>query len=79
MSNKEQGAKTMREIVREVIETHVGEVCDIETKKVVFYEKAVHHFIAYSDNSGELTITRKKISKKTYEKLQKMLDKSKQV
>ena len=69
----------MSKIVEEKTEITVREVCDVETKKVVFYEKATHIFIKYDDNSATLTIKTKKISKRTFEKLQKILDKSKQV
>ena len=69
----------MSKIVEEKTKITVREVCDVETKKVVFYEKAIHYFTKYDDNSATLTIKIKKISKRTFEKLQKMLDKSKQV
>ena len=47
--------------------------------KIAFYEKITEHFIQYDNDSCELTITRKKISKKNMKNLQKTLDKSNQM
>ncbi len=69
----------MKKIVQESVEITVGKVYHIKSNDFAFYEKITKHFIKYDDDSGELSIKQEKISKKTFEKLKKTLDKSNQM
>lgn len=44
--------------------------------EMAFYEKIIKHYVWYDDGTMGISIRTKKISKKSYEKLKKSLDKS---
>ena len=74
----------MANIIKETTEIipSIAYYYDEKNEKVgemAFYEKIIKHFVWYDDDTIGVSITTKKISKKTYEKLQKTLDKSNQM
>lgn len=69
----------MANIIKETTEIIPSIAYYYENEKVgemAFYEKIIKHYVWYDDNTIGISITTKKISKKTYEKLKKSLDKS---
>lgn len=72
----------MANIIKETTEIIPSIAYYYENGKVgemAFYRKIIQHYVWYDDDTIGVSITTKKISKKTYEKLQKTLDKSNQM